>query len=676
MKQFTKYSLFSMALLAGAAAFTACSSDDNLAEETAPVNPSYNGETVKTEFAINIPRANVNKRMTADNTQNTATSGNNNFLGMEAIRLIPLTTTTAGTLATTGAQNITSIIQLANIDALNGEGSSSITNNEGQKIYSDVEIPTGTNTFLFYGQAKYATTYSGDDSDADKWFSQGALETSLDGNAITQVNDITFNLKKILDDDSKLSTPQAALLDQLNDVVTAFSNITTSTSNADQETLFQLLTNLKTLKAGSANAIKATMEMLYNAVADIASGTEGTGDTDPVKIAKAIQAAIAANTPDSDSNIKVAPLFTAAAGTTGEYTLSWRTGVADDIKDFPTSLYLPEGAMQVEWDDDASPSATFVYLNDQSNSGNGVVVGTGNNTVPLNSLTYPASLAYYVCSTVKANDDAAAQFPTAGSWESASNQWNNWGDAVEATSRLVALEKNVDYAVASMKTTVKFGKANVEDNRYAVSGNQQPNNIITIGNQTFKLTGILVGGQPSMTGYDLLPFNTTSHGDGIAATADMTVYDNLEMANDASTTPIYVTTTDMSAPIYTLLLDNKGMGTSNAEAETVNFALELVNNSGVAFYGQGGIVEKGMKFYLVGTLNTNSGNGNATAPAPSNSNVNRIFLQDYQTTTNVTINSLANAYVTIPDLRATNLKLGLSVDLKWEQGYTFNVGIN
>lgn len=676
MKQFTKYSLFSMALLAGAAAFTACSSDDNIVEETAPVNPSYNGETVKTEFAINIPRANVNKRMTADNTQNTATSGNNNFLGMEAIRLIPLTTTTAGTLATAGAQNITSIIQLANIDALNGEGSSSITNNEGQKIYSDVEIPTGTNTFLFYGQAKYATTYSGDDSDADKWFSQGALETSLDGNAITQVNDITFNLKKILDDDSKLNTPQAALLDQLNDVVTAFSNITTSTSNADQETLFQLLTNLKTLKAGSANAIKATMEMLYNAVADIASGTEGTGDTDPVKIAKAIQAAIAANTPDSDSNIKEAPLFTAAAGTTGEYTLSWRTGVADDIKDFPASLYLPEGAMQVEWDDDASPSATFVYLNDQSNSGNGVVVGTGNNTVPLNSLTYPASLAYYVCSTVKANDDAAAQFPTAGSWESTSNQWNNWGDAVEATSRLVALEKNVDYAVASMKTTVKFGKANVEDNRYAVSGNQQPNNIITIGNQTFKLTGILVGGQPSMTGYDLLPFNTTSHGDGTAATADMTVYDNLEMANDASTTPIYVTTTDMPAPIYTLLLDNKGMGTSNAEAETVNFALELVNNSGVAFYGQGGIVEKGMKFYLVGTLNTNSGNGNATAPGPSNSNVNRIFLQDYQTTANVTINSLANAYVTIPDLRATNLKLGLSVDLKWEQGYTFNVGIN
>ena len=657
MNKFTKYSLFSMALLAGMAAFTACSSDDNLAEETAPMTPAYNGETVKTQFAINIPRAaGANKRMTASNTQN----DNNNFLGMQDIKLIPMTATVAGSVS--GTDNIASIIQLGNISStLNGDGESGDPGNEGQKIYSDVEIATGTNTFLFYGQALYGTTYSGTDADADKWFSQGALETSLDDNAIQTVDNITFNLKKILSDESKLTAPQTALRDQLNDVVTAFGSISTSNDNAEQETLYQLFTSLKDLKAGSANAVKATMEMLYNAVAKIASGTSlSTGDA--VDIAKKVLAAIATDATGSD--VTEAPLFKATAdGTTGEYTLSWRDGVSEDIQKFPTNLYLPEGAMQVEWSTDK-----FAYQTQSSNSGSGVTVGADGNLVSLNSLTYPASLAYYACSTVKANDDATASFPTAGQWEttggSIAQPWTGWDDAVQATSRLVALAKNVDYAVASLKTTVQFGKQNVEDNRSQVVTGQQ-NNIITIGNETFQLTGILIGGQPSEAAYNFQPTEN--------AEATQTVYDNLEMANDAATTPINVTTTAMPAPIYTLVLDNKGMGSNNQDAETVNFALELKNNSGVAFYGQGGIVENGMKFYLVGTLNKNAGSG---VTSPTNVTSPYIFMQDYMTTATVTINSLKNAYVTIPDLRATNLKLGLSVDLKWEEGYKFDVSIN
>ena len=125
MKQFTKYGLFSMALLAGAAAFTACSSDDNLVEETAPVNPSYNGETVKTQFAINIPRAaTAGKRMTASDTQNEATP---NFLGMGSIYLMPMD---IGSSSIGGTSAITEIIGLSDI------GSSDVTNDNGQKIYS------------------------------------------------------------------------------------------------------------------------------------------------------------------------------------------------------------------------------------------------------------------------------------------------------------------------------------------------------------------------------------------------------------------------------------------------------------------------------------------------------------------------------------------------------------
>ena len=72
--------------------------------------------------------------------------------------------------------------------------------------------------------------------------------------------------------------------------------------------------------------------------------------------------------------------------------------------------------------------------------------------------------------------------------------------------------------------------------------------------------------------------------------------------------------------------------------------------------------------------------GTITWPEDTKSNfpargVTRVFIQDYTTKANFTINSLKNAYVTIPDLRASKLQLGLSVDLTWQSGLIFNVDI-
>jgi hypothetical protein len=91
----------------------------------------------------------------------------------------------------------------------------------------------------------------------------------------------------------------------------------------------------------------------------------------------------------------------------------------------------------------------------------------------------------------------------------------------------------------------------------------------------------------------------------------------------------------------------------------------LLNNSGQDFYGNDGLVPAGGKFYMVANLKVDA---NSAEPK-------RVFAQDYVTTANLTINSLQNAYVTIPDLRSTKLQLGLAVDLSWEAGLTFNVTI-
>ena len=59
-------------------------------------------------------------------------------------------------------------------------------------------------------------------------------------------------------------------------------------------------------------------------------------------------------------------------------------------------------------------------------------------------------------------------------------------------------------------------------------------------------------------------------------------------------------------------------------------------------------------------------------------------MQDYVTTANFTIvkndgtshaNGLGAAYNVIPDLRTPALSIGLSVDLTWQSGLTFNVDL-
>jgi len=55
--------------------------------------------------------------------------------------------------------------------------------------------------------------------------------------------------------------------------------------------------------------------------------------------------------------------------------------------------------------------------------------------------------------------------------------------------------------------------------------------------------------------------------------------------------------------------------------------------------------------------------------------IKQAFVQDYVTTANFTVNSFKNAYNMLPDLRAPQLEIGLSVDLTWETGITQEITI-
>lgn len=215
------------------------------------------------------------------------------------------------------------------------------------------------------------------------------------------------------------------------------------------------------------------------------------------------------------------------------------------------------------------------------------------------------------------------------------------------------MRQNINYGVANLATTVKCGAASLPDNTgLTVTDPSEFAGTVAVPKEGFTVTGLLIGGQPTKVGFDFQPTSDAKY--------VQTVYDK-------NLTGIVAMNGVPSAVNYTIVLPNDN-GRGVAKQEKVNVAIELTNNSGVAFRGADGIIPDGGKFYLVGQLNPDAKTiEGVTNPA--------VFMSDYKTTMNLTITSLKNAYNTIPDLRSTKLQLGLSVDLDWQAGLQFDVEI-
>jgi hypothetical protein len=151
------------------------------------------------------------------------------------------------------------------------------------------------------------------------------------------------------------------------------------------------------------------------------------------------------------------------------------------------------------------------------------------------------------------------------------------------------------------------------------------------------------------------------------------------------------TSTVYSDPNYTMVFDNLNPG--DGEQQNVNICLEFTNNTGSDFYGKDGLIMNGQKFYLVATLELPGTQADDDAIADLKFNeartffpdkTLRVFIQDFVTTAQISLTAgsasepggaLGGATPTIPDLRTSEQSLGLSVDLKWKKGLTFNVDL-
>lgn len=360
-----------------------------------------------------------------------------------------------------------------------------------------------------------------------------------------------------------------------------------------------------------------------------------------------------------------------------------------EYRGFPMNMGMPMGAAIMD----------FVEVNKGTDNSFIAVTypmaipayGMGGSSFPIVNYRYPAELVYYSNSSLRTANASVekTQYPAAtANWANAS-YWSaaiwNGGPEVTSSTRSVAVTKPLNYGTALLKAQFAYKENVIEDNNQGVHPQETNNTIpVTSGNK-FLVTGIIIGGVHDEVGWDFIPKGELAF--------NKMVYDNL--GGNPLAIPPYTTDTDAkwSAPVYTCTWDNYNRTMDDDKQQKVYIAVELVNNTGEDIWGELNLIRNGGTFYLIGELDPTKGAANIFKkndvidlsrsdmfyPPFDNEgktiNAPRVFMQDYVTSVkfNFAKDALKHAYLTMPDLRAGQVSLGLSVDLKWEQGMSFEV---
>lgn len=364
---------------------------------------------------------------------------------------------------------------------------------------------------------------------------------------------------------------------------------------------------------------------------------------------------------------------------------------------FPMNLGLPMSAAILTWKEVTSGKWGYDYLTSIPAYGMGNVQG-----VPITDYRYPPELTYWANSGIRVSekDATALSFPqTVANWAD-DTKWPTsfWSSnaTVDSKTRTVAMMTQVNYGVAMLESTLMAGDQIIEDNKSGIftgEANQTVN--LTSNPNAFPVNGIFIGGVPDVVGWDFtrqtdnsfLPSGMTSNG------FNKVIYDRFD-------TPVYMRE-GSGQKVYTLTWDSyatqmdatgKTIGPGRQEDQMdIYICMELTNNSGMDLWGEMNLIPNGSNFYLTGKLDLKGKTAEQLAaitfpeekffhypPFTADGETNkvvRVFMQDYMTKAQITLgrHSLEHAYVTVPDLRAGQVSLGLSVDLTWQEGLDFAV---
>ena len=617
-KDFLFYGLLA---LCAPIALTSCSSDD---AENGGTPPDGASQAVKTSFTLSVglPGGNSSSnakpfagtRMTDAVAQAQTTPV---FRGMDKMTLIPFSTTAAITSSDTrtGSTNINLPNTTANT-LLSGQ----ITSTGNAHVYTDVSVPVGVSSFLFYGKAVDATAGT-DASEATDMFKYGSLTAAGLSNGTP--SGISFTPKQIYT--GSTDTKATALATYLTTIAgSSYENAADSKTykwsevapdaQSQGSALQTLYKNFTSLTAGSSASVQDAVQELYTSLNSLLKGNQTAVNNGIIN--------------EIIKNIKTG----ATVDNDGKLTLK------SDYTGFPANINLPDGAVTVKCTDGtftAQTSASYTI--------------DGTQTAALSDYVYPANLWYRANTLIKTSDKVLTdKYVNGTAWDAILADYDGDG-VVKNSTASIALNEQIQYAVGRLKMTVKVANATL----YDANGET-----VAVPTEGFPVSAVLIGDQRKVD-FQFAPIKTEKQ---------YTIYDK-------ELTGINATTGGSTA--------NNTLALETPADENVNVLLELTNNTGKRFKGKNGYIPNGAKFYLLGTLTPTNGTGY------EKDKLDQVFKQDYVTTANFTIKQnvkndtdnpnqnqgLGAAYNVIPDLRTPALSIGLSVDLTWQTGLTFDVNM-
>lgn len=617
---------------------------------------SGKGEGVSVELAFSV--AGVHSAGTKSSIASiTEIADDPAFRGMESIVLFPFT----GDKSITMSDRV--LMRNVPLGDISGtydyQAVSGLVWNDGlvyhnnSHLYGDIMLPKSTGSVLVYGRAVRAGS-DDEASLASRQLNGSMIVSGLDtDNPVRTPGEISFAPDPIY---SSAEVPAAAttMVDLLNSLFNTpytiyyytrsgggwFSSYTYTTQSASQywngsvgdnllRGYFQEFTSGGSVVGGSATSIEALLTNLYrhlqlrdsnssgNYNSSYYSNTSGTVMTNAEwynRLRDAICERIAS----------LGRIMGSGSSTTFQFY-----GSTADLRDYPSSLGLPDGCAAIRW-----TGSAFAVV-DNADPANGMAQRS--------SYCFPPSLWYYANSAIKTSvrDDERDQYVSSNStWNSI---LSSYSDApVSSNTQSVAVVEPLRYAPALLEMTLIAQSATLADN-----DNDNATNV-TVGTTNFPLTAVIIGGQRAQN-YSFTPSNA----------GDWTVYSLYDTnVRSAGNQQIYLSRTKTAACRVLVF-------PTPADAD-ISLALEFTNNSGSRFFGADQqLIPPGGHFYLIGSLKISD--KDEAARTVGGKVLNSVFTRAYKTTVNFTVSSMKDAVNTIPDLKEPQLALGVSADIDWKE---------
>ena len=519
-----------------------------------------------------------------------------------------------------------------------------------------------------------------------------------------------------------------ALYEYVNDLYGNRFNVPTSTPKTQLEPLDEILgkaystfSYIKSTeyRSGSSDAIKSMMSSMWNVIRPICTTSTPTneGEANAKRLALEIERRmnhyfednweyktideikaivtdpIAMKGENLDANGWAKLCWDPQNPAQDDFNINSYGGRARNLNHYPyLDFNIPEGAAQLDYN---TNTEKFTYLHP-----NKPLVNPNAQSFEPRKYVYAPELAYYVNSPVRVNNTLLTSENLSNLYPNGTDKWrddNQWAEGwslgkVTSSTKSIAVRDNIHYGVALLKTSVALedGVTALLDNRKSLSGSKEEDQSFSISDTQHPIafTGVLVGGVNPRFNWQFLRKYSTY--DSTVDPMDFSQFDGVIYDDQLPSTLV---PTPTGKENYTLVYDNYNSSESADAQNDVYIALEFQNVSGLAFWGRDNLIPNLGKFYLVAKIENTQARRNSTITWPTDhqipplygvngeavdgkkagdsKQIPRVFIQDFMTTAvfKLSENALKKAYYTMPDLRTSNMSLGLSVDLQWETGY-------